>query len=204
MFSTLVVPFINSLKRDLLTKVFSVNPKIIYGLQLEKPKRYNIEIHKNLSEQQAYCHFFVRTSLQKLFPLIVGFFEWILIASQSSRRWMKQCETAMPQYPKPHQGHNTLHEKLNEQKKTANFQSLTLTYCFALNLIAILIRTLYTEARKTEGPREQSCYIGRSARAEWPTFLPSQLKNILTSYSRVRNRRRAGNKHRVWKIWQKE
>ena len=33
-----------------------------------------------------------------------------------------------------HQGHNTLHEKLNEQKKTANFQSLTLTYCFALYL----------------------------------------------------------------------
>ena len=78
--------------------------------------------------QEVSSSFFVRTSIQKWFHLIVGFFEWILIASQSSRRWMKQCETAMPQYPKPHQGHNTLHEKLNEQQKeTANFQSLTLT-----------------------------------------------------------------------------
>ena len=28
-------------------------------------------------------------------------------------------------------------------------------------------------AQKTEGPRAYSRYIGSSARAEWPTFLPS-------------------------------
>ena len=27
--------------------------------------------------------------------------------------------------------------------------------------------------RKMDGPRVYSCYMGRSARAEWPTFLPS-------------------------------
>jgi hypothetical protein len=30
-----------------------------------------------------------------------------------------------------------------------------------------------SEARKTEGPRAYSRYIGRPARAKWPTFLPS-------------------------------
>ena len=36
-----------------------------------------------------------------------------------------------------------------------------------------------SSSQKTEGPRAYSRYIGRSARAEWPTFLPSQLQNLL-------------------------
>ena len=54
-----------------------------------------------------------------------SFFEWILIASQSSRRWMKQCETAMPQYPTPWKAEN---------KKTANFQC---SYCRLVAIMAI-------------------------------------------------------------------
>ena len=32
---------------------------------------------------------------------------------------------------------------------------------------------LNTAPRKTEGPRAYARYMGSSARAEWPTFLPS-------------------------------
>ena len=32
---------------------------------------------------------------------------------------------------------------------------------------------LWVHSRKTEGPRAYARYMGSSARAEWPTFLPS-------------------------------
>ena len=49
----------------------------------------------------------------------------------------------------------------------------------------LILFTLPTTAeqsitRKTEGPRAYACYMGSSARAVWPTFLPSQLQNLLT------------------------
>ena len=40
------------------------------------------------------------------------------------------------------------------------------------NVHTFVSQNVFT-ARKTEGPRAYSCYIGSSARAEWQTFLPS-------------------------------
>ena len=35
-------------------------------------------------------------------------------------------------------------------------------------------------SRKMEGPQVYARYMGSSGRAKWPTFLPSQLQNLLT------------------------
>ena len=42
------------------------------------------------------------------------------------------------------------------------------------------INHLWCSPRKTEGPRAYSHYMGSSARAEWPTFLPSYTSNEMT------------------------
>ena len=55
---------------------------------------------------------------------------------------------------------------------------------------------VYKKAQKTEGPRAYALYMGRSAWAEWPTFLPSQLQNLLTYETIIQ----CGPSMTFWKI----
>ena len=49
------------------------------------------------------------------------------------------------------------------------------------NVHTFVSQNVFT-ARKTEGPQAYSRYIGSSARAEWPTFLPSYSVSHIITY----------------------
>ena len=42
-----------------------------------------------------------------------------------------------------------------------------------ISLVVFTLAQFGTRSQKTEGPRAYAHYMGSSARAEWPTFLPS-------------------------------
>ena len=70
--------------------------------------------------------------------------------------------------------------KTRNSSKSSNTCVLFWTANTAIFCFRFLVNTYVVMPRKTEGPRAYARYMGSSAWAEWPTFLPSWFQNLLT------------------------